>query len=190
MIPATPSMHENHAFDQSSAFFWSSSFFALPWAVSHVSVTWIFLRRHSRSSLSLSSFFVFTFAWYLWWGWPNFMKLRSSGVGLNSEQCQCCNLPSCQPFLISNWHFWQMVQMSAQCLLSKTEKAQISGQMQIICTGWHLWLRLPLSMLGTREVPKERMEKLDNIAELLNVFPLKMLAICPVRFRPYRPKSR
>ena len=26
--------------------------------------------------------------------------------------------------------------MSAQCLLSKTEKAQISGQMQIICTGW------------------------------------------------------
>ena len=31
-------------------------------------------------------------------------------------------------------------------------------------------------MLGTREVPKERMDKLDNIAELLNVFPLKMLA--------------
>ena len=28
--------------------------------------------------------------------------------------------------------------MSAQCLLFKTEKAQISGQMQIICTGWHL----------------------------------------------------
>ena len=28
--------------------------------------------------------------------------------------------------------------MSAQCLLCKTEKAQISGQMQIICTGWHL----------------------------------------------------
>ena len=136
MIPATPSMHENHAFDQSSAFFWSSSFFALPWAVSHVSVTWIFLRRHSRSSLSLSSFFVFTFAWDLWWGWPDFMKLRSSGVGLNSEQWQCCNLPSSQPFPISNWHFWQMVQMSAQCLLSKTEKAQISGQMQIICTGW------------------------------------------------------
>ena len=48
--------------------------------------------------------------------------------------------------------------------------------MQIICTGWHLWLRLPLSMLDTREVPKERMEKLDKIAELLNVFPLKMLA--------------
>ena len=33
-----------------------------------------------------------------------------------------------------------MVQMSAQNLLSKTEKAQISGQMQIICTGWQLWL--------------------------------------------------
>ena len=30
--------------------------------------------------------------------------------------------------------------MSAQCLLCKTEKAQISGQMQIICTGWHLCL--------------------------------------------------
>ena len=45
-----------------------------------------------------------------------------------------------QPFLTSNWHFWQMVQMSAQCLLCKTEKAQISGQMQIICTGWQLWL--------------------------------------------------
>ena len=29
-----------------------------------------------------------------------------------------------------------MVQMSAQCLLCKTEKAQISGQMQIIGTGW------------------------------------------------------
>ena len=43
---------------------------------------------------------------------------------------------TCQPFLTSNWHFWQMVQMSAQCLLYKTEKAQISGQMQIICTGW------------------------------------------------------
>ena len=27
-----------------------------------------------------------------------------------------------------------MVQMSAQCLLSKTEKAQISGHMQIICS--------------------------------------------------------
>ena len=63
------------------------------------------------------------------------MKLRSSGVGLSSEHWQCCNLPSCQPLYTSNWHFWQMVQMSAQCLLSKTEKAQISGQMQIICTG-------------------------------------------------------
>ena len=41
-----------------------------------------------------------------------------------------------QPFLTSNWHFWQMVQMSAQCLLSKNEKAQISAQMQIIYTGW------------------------------------------------------
>ena len=41
-----------------------------------------------------------------------------------------------QPFLTSNWHFWQMVQMSAQCLLSKNEKAQISVQMQIIYTGW------------------------------------------------------
>ena len=31
-------------------------------------------------------------------------------------------------------------------------------------------------MLGTRQAPKERMDKLDKIAELLNVFPLKMLA--------------
>ena len=29
-----------------------------------------------------------------------------------------------------------MVQMSAQYLLSKTEKAQISGQMQIICIAY------------------------------------------------------
>ena len=31
------------------------------------------------------------------WGsilWPDFMELRSSGVGRNSEQWQCCNLPS------------------------------------------------------------------------------------------------
>ena len=125
------------SFLPSSAFF--CKFFILCTALSCFSrpVTWIsLLRRLSRSSLSLSSFFAFSFAWYLWWGWPDFMKLRSSGVGLNSEQWQCCNLPSCQPFLTSNWHFWQMVQMSAQCLLSKTEKVQISGQMQIICTGW------------------------------------------------------
>ena len=54
---------------------------------------------------------------------------------------------TCQPFLTSNWHFWQMVQMSAQCLLSKTEKAQISGQMQIICTGWQHWVRMLFSKL-------------------------------------------
>ena len=46
-----------------------------------------------------------------------------------------------QPFLTSNWHFWQMAQMSAKCLLSKTEKAQISAQTQIICTLWSLWSR-------------------------------------------------
>ena len=52
-----------------------------------------------------------------------------------------------QPFLASNWHFWQMVQMSAKCLLSKTEKAQISAQTQIICTLWSLcvWCVRPLS---------------------------------------------
>ena len=111
------------------------------------------------------------------------IELNSKYFNVAESAClQCMSSASdwsnstCQPFLTSNWHFWQMVQMSAQCLLCKTEKAQISGQMQIICTGWHLWLRLPLSMLGTREVPKERMEKLDNITELLNVFPLKMLA--------------
>ena len=43
-----------------------------------------------------------------------------------------------QPFLTSNWHFWQMAQMSAKCLLSKTEKVQISAQMQIICALWSL----------------------------------------------------
>ena len=39
------------------------------------------------------------------------------------------------PFLLQIDTFGKMVQMSAQCPLSKTEKAQISGQMQIICTG-------------------------------------------------------
>ena len=64
---------------------------------------------------------------------------------------------TCQPFLTSKWHFWQMVQMSAQCLLCKTEKAQISGQMQIICTGWHLWTMgadrpLPLDWIGLTDI--------------------------------------
>ena len=45
---------------------------------------------------------------------------------------------TCQPFLTSNWHFWQMTQMSDKCLLSKTEKTQISGQTQIIWVGWGL----------------------------------------------------
>ena len=35
----------------------------------------------------------------------------------------------------------------AQCLLCKTEKAQISGQMQIICTGWQHWVRMLFSKL-------------------------------------------
>ena len=44
-----------------------------------------------------------------------------------------------QAFLTSNWHFWQKAQMSAKCLLSKTEKTQISGQTQIIWVHWSLW---------------------------------------------------
>ena len=63
---------------------------------------------------------------------------ESAWLQYMSSAFDWCN-STCQPFLTSNWHFWQMVQMSAQCLLCKTEKAQISGQMQIICTGWHLW---------------------------------------------------
>ena len=35
-------------------------------------------------------------------------------------------------------HFWQMAQMSDKCLLYKTEKAQISGQTQIIRVRWSL----------------------------------------------------
>ena len=46
---------------------------------------------------------------------------------------------TCQPFLTSNWHFWQMTQMSDKSLLYKTEKTQISGQTQIIWVGWGLW---------------------------------------------------
>ena len=64
---------------------------------------------------------------------------------------------TCQPFLTSNWHYWQMVQMSAQSLLSKTEKTQISGQMQIICTGWQHWSAfnpsyIPLDVVGSRRL--------------------------------------
>ena len=73
------------------------------------------------------------------------IELNSKYFNVAESAClQCMSSASdwsnstCQPFLTSNWHFWQMVQMSAQCLLCKTEKAQISGQMQIICTGWHL----------------------------------------------------
>ena len=75
------------------------------------------------------------------------IELNSKYFNVAESAClQCMSSASdwsnstCQPFLTSNWHFWQMVQMSAQCLLCKTEKAQISGQMQIICTGWHLWM--------------------------------------------------
>ena len=48
---------------------------------------------------------------------------------------------SFQPSLTWNWHSWQMVQMSDKFLLSKTEKAQISAKMQIICTLWSLSVR-------------------------------------------------
>ena len=48
--------------------------------------------------------------------------------------------------LTSNWHFWQMAQMSDKCLWCKTEKAQISGQMQIICTDWQHWVWVWQSM--------------------------------------------
>ena len=73
---------------------------------------------------------------------------------------------TCQPFLSSNWHFWQMVQMSVQCLLCKTEKAQISGQMQIICTDWqHCWgvLKWVVQNLSRRlEVTCFLLEKIIN----------------------------
>ena len=55
---------------------------------------------------------------------------------------------TCQPFFTSNWHFWQKAQMSDKCLWCKTEKAQISGQMQIICTGWGLCNGSPLGSQG------------------------------------------
>ena len=46
-----------------------------------------------------------------------------------------------------------MVQMSDKCLLSKTEKAHISGQMQIICVCWDLWLAyLVFCLLGVLSV--------------------------------------
>ena len=81
------------------------------------------------------------------------IELNSKYFNVAESAClQCMSSASdwsnstCQPFLTSNWHFWQMVQMSAQCLLCKTEKAQISGQMQIICTGWqNCWWGLTLS---------------------------------------------
>ena len=43
-----------------------------------------------------------------------------------------------------------MAQMSDKCLLFKTEKAQISGQMQIICACWDLWLDLKVVQLKMR----------------------------------------
>ena len=58
------------------------------------------------------------------------------------------NNSTCQPFLTPNWHLWQMVQMSAQCLLCKTEKAQISEKnadylqrlASLHSAHWSIWL--------------------------------------------------
>ena len=38
---------------------------------------------------------------------------------------------TCQPFLTSNWHFWQMTQMSDKCLLSKTEKLRYLDKLRL-----------------------------------------------------------
>ena len=62
-------------------------------------------------------------------------------IGGLSQSWQCQDFGSashCNPSLTSNWHFWQMTQMSNKCLLSKTEKAQMSGQIQIIWVCWDL----------------------------------------------------
>ena len=87
------------------------------------------------------------------------IELNSKYFNVAESAClQCMSSASdwsnstCQPFLTSNWHFWQMVQMSAQCLLCKTEKAQISGQMQIICTGWQHCRQYGGQMGGVRWV--------------------------------------
>ena len=76
-----------------------------------------------------------------------------SKLDWRNSTCQPFN-STCQPFLTSNWHFWQMAQMSDKCLSCKTEKAQISGQMQIICVGWGLWDPVPIigTLFGTVNV--------------------------------------
>ena len=91
--------------------------------------------------------------WSQWTWWKKFLRIfwvfwklwdKIYIAKRNSACLQCMSSAfdwsnsTCQPFFTSNWHFWQKAQMSDKCLWCKTEKAQISGQMQIICTGWDL----------------------------------------------------
>ena len=54
--------------------------------------------------------------------------------GPTGSRYQCCQPPILSPNICAK------SESNPKCL-RKTEKAQISGQMQIICTGCHLWLQ-------------------------------------------------
>ena len=97
---------------------------ARKWDITHTTT------KESNHHITLFCDKIYFFNWSL-----DQWKFQSAWLQCMSSAFDWSN-STCQPFLNSNWHFWQMVQMSAQYLLSKTEKAQISGQMQIICTGW------------------------------------------------------